>query len=438
MPGEASEGGSARAEGGTAAALPARSEMTLRELGAWLDAQIREERILISEAVDALLERAVMLGASDVHIEPTAGGLRVRYRVDGVFQDLGLLPERVHEPMIARVKVLADLMSHRRELSQEGRIHFAAGGQERDFRVSVVPTVAGEKAVLRMFNPAHGLYKLADLGYAPAVLQQLERMLNELQGMVVLTGPAGSGKTTTLYACLRWLYDNKDQYASICTIEDPVEYYFGRFAQIQVNRNVGLDFAKLLAAVLRQDPQVIMIGEIRDVETCEIALRAGLTGHMVLTTIHTGSAPEVVTRILNMGIEPFVAASALTGVVAQRLVRRVCERCAEEHTPERAQVEFIERALERTGFRFRRGRGCRACGYTGFRGRVPVAETLVFNDQLRSLVLEQPSTASVRRLARGAGMVSLLEDALTKVAEGVTTLEEVLRVVSLSGEGVAP
>jgi type II secretory ATPase GspE/PulE/Tfp pilus assembly ATPase PilB-like protein len=286
-----------------------------------------------------------------------------------------------------------------------------------------------------MFNPAKGLFDLERLGYAEEFVRKLESLLFDLRGMVVLTGPSGSGKTTTLYACLRKIHQKNDQFASIVTIEDPVEYDFGSWAQIQVNRQVGLDFAKILAAVLRQDPEVIMIGEIRDQETCDIALRAGLTGHLVLTTIHSGSASEVVTRILNMGIEPFVCASALSGVVAQRLVRMVCASCAYDCTPEKSYVDYVERALGRTDLRFRKGRGCQKCGYTGFRGRTPIAELLVFDDQLRSLVLEQPSTATLRKFAIGRGMHSLLEDGLEKVARGETTLDEVFRVASLREGG---
>jgi type II secretory ATPase GspE/PulE/Tfp pilus assembly ATPase PilB-like protein len=409
--------------------------LSVKEAGERLREQLDAGLLLISDLVDVILQKSVDVSASDIHIEPLGVGLRVRYRVDGVFHDLGLLPDRIQEQLVARIKVLADLISHKKEVSQEGRIRFGQDEQQRDFRVSIVPTVSGEKVVLRMFDPARGLYRLDDLGYSPRLIKRTKRMLEEMGGMVVMTGPAGSGKTTTLYSCLRWIYDHKDQFASICTIEDPVEFNFGRFAQIQVNRSTGLDFAALLSAVLRQDPQVIMIGEIRDVETCEIALRAGLTGHMVLTTIHSGSACEVVTRILNMGIEPFVCASALTGVVAQRLVRRVCADCVHSYTPDRGQVDYVERVTQQGEVDFKRGRGCNRCGYTGFHGQVPIAESLVFDDQLRALVLEAPSTAILRKVAQGRGLTSLLEDGLDKVAQGVTTLDEVLRVVSVQEAG---
>jgi type II secretory ATPase GspE/PulE/Tfp pilus assembly ATPase PilB-like protein len=410
-------------------------DKTVAETGQALMEMLGRDQLLVSEVVDIMLQKAALTEASDVHIEPTRKGIRVRYRIDGVFQELGFLPMKLHEPIVARIKVLADLISHKREVSQEGRVTIQAGPKRGEFRVSIVPTVAGEKVVLRMFNPAKGFFDLEKLGYPEELVQRLESMLFDLHGMICLTGPSGSGKTTTLYGCLQKIYQKKDQFASIVTIEDPVEYEFGLYSQIQVNRQVGLDFSKILGAVLRQDPEVIMIGEIRDQETCDIALRAGLTGHLVLTTIHSGSASEVVTRILNMGIEPFVCASALSGVVAQRLVRLVCQACAYEYTPEKAQVDFVERALNRTDLHFMRGRGCAKCGYTGFHDRVPIAELLVFDDQLRSLVLEQPSTATLRKFAVGRGMRTLLEDGLDKVAQGKTTLEEIFRVVSMRESG---
>ena len=408
---------------------------TVTETGKALLDQLARGQTLVSEVVDVVLQKAALTEASDIHIEPTKAGIRIRYRIDGVFQELGYLPLGIHDQIVSRIKVLADLISHKREVSQEGRVTIQAGVKLGEFRVSIVPTISGEKVVLRMFNSAKGLFELEKLGYPEELVQKLESMLFDLHGMVVLTGPSGSGKTTTLYGCLQKIYHKKDQFASICTIEDPVEYDFGLYSQIQVNRQVGLDFAKILAAVLRQDPEVIMIGEIRDQETCDIALRAGLTGHLVLTTIHSGSASEVITRILNMGIEPFVCSSALSGVVAQRLVRVVCQACAYEYTPDKAHVDFVERALNRSDLKFRKGRGCAKCGFTGFKDRIPIAELLVFDDQLRSLILEQPSTATLRKFAVGRGMRTLMEDGLDKVALGKTTLEEVFRVVSMREGG---
>jgi len=408
---------------------------TVVEVGKALLEQLEKDSLLISEVVDVVLQKAAITEASDVHVEPTRSGIRVRYRIDGIFQELGYLPMKLHDAVVSRVKVLADLVSHKREVVQEGRISIEAGPKRGEFRVSIVPTVLGEKVVLRMFNPAKGLFELNKLGYSDDLTAKLEHLLTELHGMVVLTGPSGSGKTTTLYASLLKIFQKKDQYASIVSIEDPVEFEFGLWSQIQVNRQAGLDFARGLGAVLRQDPEVIMIGEIRDVETCEIALRAGLTGHLVLTTIHSGSACEVVTRILNMKIEPFIVASAITGVLAQRLVRLICPKCSQPYTPDKAQIEFIERALNRGDLKFMRGRGCGNCQYTGFKDRIPIAELLVFDDQFRTLILEQPQTATMKKFAVGRGMRTLMEDGLDKVAQGKTTLEEVLRVVTLREAG---
>jgi type II secretory ATPase GspE/PulE/Tfp pilus assembly ATPase PilB-like protein len=414
----------------SAKVAPLLENKTVAETGKALIELVQKEQLLTSEVVDVILQKAVLTSASDVHIEPSKFGIRTRYRIDGTFQDLGHLPIKVHDQIVSRIKVLADLVSHRREISQEGRITISAGAKAGDFRVSIVPTVAGEKVVLRMFNPAKGFFDLEKLGYPEDLVRRLESIVLDLHGMVILTGPSGSGKTTTLYGSLQRIYQKKDQYASIVTIEDPVEYEFGIYSQIQVNRQVGLDFAKILAACLRQDPEVIMIGEIRDQETCEIALRASLTGHLVLTTIHSGSACEVITRILNMNIEPFIVASAITGVVAQRLCRLNCPDCKHEYTPDRAQIEFVERTLNRTDVKFMRGRGCTRCAYTGYRDRIPIAELLVLDDAMRSLILEQPSTSTLKKFAVGRGMRTLLEDGLARVAEGVTTLEEVLRMVS--------
>lgn len=411
--------------------------LAIGEAGTRLIEAINAGTVLISDVVDSILRKGVKVGASDIHIEPTGQGLRVRYRIDGVFHELGYLPVQVHEQVVARVKVLADLISHKREVSQEGRIRIVADDRRGDFRVSIVPTVSGERVVLRMFNPTQGMFDLEDLGYPDQLTKQLKSLLADMKGMVIVTGPAGSGKTSAMYSALKWMKTNRDKYASICSIEDPVEYNFGVFAQLQVNRTVGLDFATLLSAVLRQDPQVIMIGEIRDHETCEIALHAGLTGHLVLSTIHSSSACETVARILNMGVERFVCAAALSGVVAQRLLRKVCEGCAQPEQPSRIYRKFLAEHLgEDMEYTCRKGRGCKECGYTGYRGRLPVAEILVVDDDFRAKILEEPSSVELKRFAESRGMKFMLDDALTKVAEGKTTLDEVLRVVSVGEERI--
>jgi type IV pilus assembly protein PilB len=407
---------------------------SLAELDNHLKALVRSNGFRVSEVADLLLKKAVLARASDLHIDPMRTGVRVRYRIDGVFQEATQLPAELHDQLVSRIKVLADLISHRKEIVQEGRISLEVDpGQQQDLRVSIVPTVSGEKVVIRMFSSARATFELGRLGYSPEMAKRVETLLFDLKGMVILTGPSGSGKTTTLYALLREISQKMDAYASIVTIEDPVEYEFGNFGQMQVNRQAGLDFAAGLKAVLRQDPEVIMVGEIRDVETAEVALRAGLTGHLVLSTVHSGSACETVTRLINMGIEPFIVASALTGVIAQRLVRSICESCKEEVEPDKGRLEFVKHTLEKheRDLHFYRGRGCQACQFTGFSGRIPIAELLEIDEGLRGLVLEKAQTSQLRKFMDGRGWRSLLDDGLDKAMAGRTTLEEVFRVVSL-------
>lgn len=388
----------------------------------------------ISEVCDVLLKKAVLARVSDIHIEPTRRGSRVRYRIDGVFQDAAYLPIELHDQLVSRVKVLADLLSHRREIVQEGRISLDVGSDRTDLRVSVVPTVGGEKVVARIFSAEKSIFSLDQIGYDEPMQKRIRRIVFDLEGLFLLTGPSGSGKTTTLYALLHEVASELDPYASIITIEDPVEYEFGLWSQMQVNRQVGLDFAAGLKAALRQDPEVIMVGEIRDVETAEVALRAGLTGHLVLSTLHSGSAPETVTRLVNMDLEPFVVASALTGAIAQRLVRRLCSECREQVEFDESKLGLIRslyRGEDPEELRFFRGRGCEACQFTGFSGRLPIAEFLDVDEEVRGLVLEKARTSTIRRHLVERGWHTLLDDGLKKAAKGLTTYEEILRNVSL-------
>ncbi len=410
------------------------SKASLAEFDNHLRALVRAPGFRVSELADLILKKAVLARASDVHIDPSKTGIRIRYRIDGAFQEATQLPGELHDQLVSRIKVLADLISHRKEIVQEGRISLEPEpGRTQDLRVSIVPTVGGEKVVLRMFSSARATFELSRLGYTADMVKRIETMLFDLKGMILLSGPSGSGKTTMLYALLNEILQKMDAYASIVTIEDPVEYEFGRFGQMQVNRQAGLDFAAGLKAVLRQDPEVIMVGEIRDVETAEVALRAGLTGHLVLSTVHSGSACETVTRLINMGIEPFVVSSALTGVIAQRLVRAVCDACKEEVEPDSSRIQLVTHLVKkkREDLHFYRGKGCNACQFTGFQGRIPVAELLEMDEGLRSQVLEKAQTSQLRRFMVDRGWRSLLDDGLGRVLAGQTTLEEVLRVVSL-------
>jgi type II secretory ATPase GspE/PulE/Tfp pilus assembly ATPase PilB-like protein len=331
----------------------------------------------------------------------------------------------VQEQFISRVKVMAGLVVHRRDIPQEGRIRSGAS----DFRVSIIPTVAGEKLAIRIFDVIGQVLELEDLGFLPDILDPFSDLLMRLSGAILLTGPSGSGKTTTLYASLRRIHNRCGDHAAITTIEDPVEYDMGLFAQMQVSPRTEVTFATALTAVLRQDPRVIMLGEIRDPETCEIAMRAGLTGHLVLSTIHSGTACGVVTRLFDMGIEPYVASSALKGIVAQRLARRNCPDCLQNYEPEPALRILVTQHLPDFEGPFRRGAGCPSCLGTGYQGRLALTELLRTERHLDLSSVSRMGTAAIEEDARGRGFSSLLDDGVRKVAEGMTTAEEVVRAL---------
>ena len=410
------------------------NQASLEEVAGHLEQLVARDEFRVSEVCDILLKKAVLARTSDIHIEATRSGSRVRYRIDGVFQEAATLPIELHDQVVSRIKVLGDLLSHRREIVQEGRITLEVEGETTDLRVSVVPTVGGEKVVIRIFSMHEAVFDLAKIGYDAATIRRLRGVMFDLEGLFLLTGPSGSGKTTTLYALLSEINREMDAYASIITIEDPVEYEFGLWSQMQVNRQVEFDFAAGLKAALRQDPEVIMVGEIRDLETAEVALRAGLTGHMVLSTLHSGSAPETVTRLINMGLEPFVIASALTGTIAQRLVRKLCTHCQEPVDIPANKLELVRRLCQLADdqdLAFFQGRGCEACQFTGFHGRIPVAEFLHVDEELRGMILEKARTSEIRNLLLQRGWQTILDDGLRKAMEGVTTFDEVMRSASL-------
>lgn len=405
---------------------------TLEDVSAHLLDVVSREGFRISEVCDVILRKGVLCRSSDVHIEPHRKGVRIRFRVDGVFQLLTYLPIELHDQLVSRIKVLGDLLSHRKDIVQEGRLSLQLGEEKTDLRISVVPTVGGEKVVVRVFSVSEAVLGLSDVGYSEEIQRRLRAIMFDLEGLFLMTGPSGSGKTTTLYSLLHEINREMEAYASIITIEDPVEFEFGLWPQVQVNRNAGLDFAAGLKASLRQDPEVIMVGEIRDQETAEVSLHAGLTGHLVLSTLHSGSAPETVTRLVNMDLEPFVVASALTGTIAQRLVRRLCQHCKEEIDLDPSKAELIRR-LSRTDreMRFFKGAGCGECDNTGFRGRVPVAEFLDVDEEVRTMILENARTSVILKRLLERGWRTLLDDGLDKASLGLTTFEEVLRSISL-------
>ena len=383
----------------------------------------------IVRLVGSILQRAVGEGASDIHVEPRAGELTVRFRVDGVLREVMSVPPKLQSGVIARLKILADLDIAERRVPQDGRFSVRLGSQKVDLRVAVLPTVFGEKVVLRLLDTANVQVDLKLLGFAPEALARYGEIFRRPYGTILVTGPTGSGKSTTLYATLEELNSPEK---NIITVEDPVEYRMKGINQIHVNPKIGLTFASGLRSILRADPDVVMIGEIRDQETAKISVEAALTGHLVLATLHTNNAPAAVTRLTDMGVEPFLTSSAVDCVIAQRLARRLCERCKRPAAVSREALSalgFPFEHLPEGGASFYEAAGCDRCSGTGYRGRIGIYEIMVLHDEIRDLVLRRVSTDEISRAAEESGMVRLREDGLIKAAEGITTIEEVLRTV---------
>jgi general secretion pathway protein E len=411
--------------------------------GETIDDDVRRLKDLASEApvirlVHDLIARAVEMLASDIHIEPREDGLRVRFRIDGVLHTVESLPASLRPAVTSRVKIMARLNIAERRLPQDGRIRATVRGKEIDLRVSTMPTLYGESVVLRILDRSATKHDFAALGFNAQALADLKKALAEPNGIVLVTGPTGSGKTTTLYTALASL-DSASQ--KIFTVEDPVEYELAGINQIQVQPQIGLTFASALRSILRQDPDIIMIGEIRDLETAEIAIQASLTGHLVLSTIHTNSAAATLTRLIEMGLPDYLLASSLTAVLAQRLVRKLCG-CALPAEPSEALVEKLwsdahagapaEPPSAEMLAGLKRPGGCEACRQTGYRGRSSIGEMLVMDDSLRELVLSGAGEGALQQGAIAAGMVSMYRDGLTKAFHGETTIDEVLRVTRAS------
>ncbi|MBM4268641.1 MAG: type II secretion system protein GspE [Deltaproteobacteria bacterium] len=377
----------------------------------------------IIRLVNSLLFQAVKDRASDIHVEPFERDVSVRFRIDGLLYDVLKPPRRYHPTIIARIKIMAGLDIAEKRLPQDGRLRFRVAGRDIDVRVSIVPTQFGERAVLRLLDRTGALLTLEDLGLLGENLERLERLIERSHGILLVTGPTGSGKTTTLYAALARL---NSTLRNIITIEDPIEYQLHGVGQIQVNPKIELTFANGLRSILRQDPDVIMVGEIRDGETAEIAIQAALTGHLVFSTLHTNDSFGALSRLVDMGIEPFLVSSSLNGVMAQRLVRRVCTACRE---PETSGVSTERELGIPTGSPiYRAGSGCEACKGTGYRGRTGIHELMLVDDDVRSLVMQRSDAAAIRRLATGRGMRTLRDDGAQKVVDGATTVAEILRV----------
>ncbi len=374
--------------------------------------------------VNLLVESAIAAEASDIHIEPFEDTLRVRYRIDGILFDQESPPRRLRDAVTSRIKLMAEMNIAERRLPQDGRIRVSLHGRRVDIRVSTIPTVHGESIVMRLLDRASVFLPLEKLGFGSDTLKHFEALIQRPHGILLVTGPTGSGKTTTLYAALEKI-NSPDR--KILTIEDPVEYQLKGVNQIPVKPKIGLSFATGLRHIVRQDPDVILVGEIRDLETVDIAIQAALTGHMVFSTLHTNDAPGAIPRLQDMGAEPYLIASVLEGVLAQRLVRRICQACRAPETPSAADIEAL--GVEAPpGVTLYRGLGCDECRNTGYRGRTAIYELFTITEDVRSLILRRASSREIRRLAVEAGMTTLRMDGWSRACEGVTTVEEVLRV----------
>ena len=384
----------------------------------------------IKRLVNSLLWQAAKDEASDVHIDPTPRETIVRYRIDGVLQQVTVFPRQVHVTVVNRIKVMSRLDIAQKGLPQDGRSMVLIAGRKIDIRVSTIPTVHGEKIVMRLLFQEEKLMQLRHLGLAKYILQPYQNMVNSSGGIILVTGPTGSGKTTTLYASLAEI-DNEAR--NIITIEDPVEYKLSGYSQIEVKPKVGLTFANALRSVLRQDPDVIMVGEMRDTETAQIAIQSALTGHLVFSTVHTNSAPATITRLIDMGIEPFLVSSSIIGVLAQRLVRRICPDCRKSYQPHPEQLRELgikEVSLRKLDRRFFRGDGCDNCRQTGYRGRIGIHELLVMSEGVKNTILESSDSDTIKKQGLKEKMITLRRDGVNKILHGLTTAEEILSITS--------
>lgn len=381
---------------------------------------------------NTLIKQAIKEGASDIHIEPGRQRVRVRYRIDGVLHEVMQLPKYIHLPLISRIKIMSDMNIAERRLPLDGRVSVREDGQYYDLRVSTIPTIYGEKAVMRILYQSGAMIGLDKLGFLPLTQQQLEELIVQPNGMILSTGPTGHGKTTTQYSILSRLNSVEK---NIITIEEPVEYQLPNISQVAVNPRAGLTFGLAMRHFVRQDPDIIMVGEIRDLETAETAIQASLTGHLVLSTVHTNNAPSTVTRLVDMGVEPFLISATLIGALAQRLGRRICTHCKVPYEPPEEMLSLFnyDPARENGKPQFARGEGCERCRYTGLRGRIGFFEFMRITPEIGELIVRRAPLADVTEAARAAGMQTLKEDGFEKVKMGVTTCDEVARVVFTAG-----
>ena len=406
----------------------------MEENGSMIISEIEDTADLLDDTSDApiiklvnhIISQSIKARASDIHIEPYQESFKVRYRVDGILYDLLTPPKWIQASLISRIKVMAKMNIAEKRLPQDGRINLKIGNQEIDVRVSTIPTSFGERVVMRLLNKTSSLIRLSDLGLDSEMLEMVEKLVTSPNGMILMTGPTGSGKTTTLYAVLSSI-NSPD--INIITIEDPIEYQINGISQIQVNPKIDLTFARGLRSIVRQDPDVVLVGEIRDHETAEIAVQSALTGHLVFSTLHTNDSAGAITRLVDIGIEPFLISSSVIAVAAQRLVRVLCENCKESHFPDESSLMAIGIPKERTrNTEIFKAVGCEKCFHTGYRGRIGIYELMLMGQKLKSLILKSYDANRIMEEARKLHMVSLRQDGINKVLRGVTTIEEVLRV----------
>ncbi len=380
----------------------------------------------IVKLVNSLILDAIRLKASDIHIEVYEKRFRVRYRIDGVLREVSQLPYGLRHAVISRIKILSKLNISERRLPQDGRIKIHAFGRSIDLRVSILPCIFGEKVVMRLLDPENLMLDMSKLGFPERAMKEFNKAIHMPYGMILVTGPTGSGKTTTLYSALQSL-NTPD--VNIMTAEDPVEFNLDGINQVQVRPEIGLTFAAALRSFLRQDPDIILVGEIRDQETADIAIKAALTGHLVFSTLHTNDAPSTITRLVDMGLPPFLVASAVKLVVAQRLLRRICPDCKEEYEPEPEKLEILgidPEEVKKKGLKFYRGRGCPTCGGTGYKGRIAVFEVMPITRELQRLIIEGASALEIEEVAAQQGMTTLRQEAIARMFEGITTIDQVI------------
>jgi type IV pilus assembly protein PilB len=385
---------------------------------------IVEEPVVI-KLVNMIIMKAIEEKASDIHIEPEEGVLKMRFRVDGMLHEISSPPKHLQSTIISRIKIMAQLNIAERRMPQDGVFTIKMAGKQIDARVSCVPTIYGENVVLRLLDSSSAVMGLDKLGFSKEILVKFDKIIRRPHGIILVTGPTGSGKTTTLYAALNKINTVEK---NIITIEDPVEYKLEGVRQIQINPKVNLTFATGLRSILRQDPNIIMVGEMRDHETAEIAVQAALTGHLVFSTLHTNDAPGAITRMIDMSIEPFLVSSSVIGILAQRLVRTICPECKEEYKPSDEELKDIGTLNDKRTLKFARGKGCSKCMNTGYKGRLGIYELMVPDEEIRNAIMAKASTDEIRKLACNSGMKGLKADGIEKIKAGLTSVEEVLRV----------